>query len=83
MISLHEFNTGILYNDGTAAVIGDNQYGQCIIKKNKNIKQISIGASRTGLLFDNNKVIIFGNNGNGECDISKEQNKNIKTLILG
>lgn len=54
-----------------------------MIKKNKDIKQISVGLSRTGLLYINNKAQIFGNNQNGECNITKEQNKNISTIILG
>ena len=57
--------SGILCN-GEVVFVGNNDYGQCSILNEREIRgrvmQISCGNWHTGLLLDDGKVRFFGNN---------------------
>lgn len=76
-VSLGELNTGLLYNNKTVEIRGNNSYGQSDMtdKVNENIEDIQLGGFHSAIVYNgNSRIVVFGLNKEGQCDIKSFKN---------
>ncbi len=71
---LDSFHVGMLFEDGTAFLWGDNSFGQCtppagVGTANDPIQNLDVGTHHTIALMDDGRVECWGRTDNYACDV--------------
>ena len=69
-----KFYTGAITSGGSAAVVGDNDYGQCDVGDWKDLKALALGHTHTVGLKKDGTVVSVGYDDGGLCDTQTWRN---------
>ena len=71
----------VLFSDGHAEAVGDNNAGQCDVSGFSNLKAVAAGYRHSLGLKSDGTVVAAGDNAYGQCDVGTWTN--VKTVVCG
>ncbi len=69
-LSMNEFHTLCLFDDGTVSAAGNTAYGRCSVSSWTGVVDIAAGERHSAALRANGKVSAVGDNSAGQCDVT-------------